>query len=400
MRFFIPPLLLVFFYIIGTPAAAQISGRVTSSQSNNSIAGASVFISNTTRGTTTDNNGNFTLNNIPSGMYELVVSALGYTTYVYAFNTDSLPVQLEVLLLPKKTMLQNVDLEPYVEEGWERWGRVFSEYFLGVNPNGLNCVIKNKEKIKFRRFTRSNRLIAYCNEPIVIDNKALGYKLKFQLEDFEVNFKAGYNYYTGFTFFEESKDGNRVNKKREETYNGSLMHFLRSLYANELEENEFEVKRMQRIYNTEKQRARNILSAIMRIPQGDSTYPADSITYFRNKVKEKDYTDVYDKNILTADSLLKFSTVVDAKNLLFKDYIYVLYKGEKESKEYLNYTGENRPPYFQRSWLMLTHGTNSVTLYEDGNASPPQNLMNMGYWGWNERVGSMLPRDYKPDKKK
>lgn len=381
------------------PAAAQISGKVMSSQSNNGIAGASVFISNTTWGTATDNNGKFTLNNISNGVYELVVSAIGYATYVYAFNTDSLPIQLDILLLPKKTMLQNVDLEPYVEEGWDRWGRVFSEYFLGVNPNGLQCSIKNKEKIKFRRFTRSSRLIAYCDEPIIIDNKALGYKLKFQLEDFEINFKAGYNYYTGFTFYEKSRDGNQVNKRRDLCYNGSIMHFLRSLYANELEENEFEVKRMQRVYNLEKQRVKNIVSSI-RSPQGESLFPADSITYYRTKIKEKDYTDVYDKNILTADSLLKFSTIVDAKNLVFSDYLYVLYKGEKESKEYLEYSREARPPYFQRSWLTLTQGINAVTLYEDGNVSPPQNLMNMGYWGWNERVGSMLPRDYKPNKKK
>jgi hypothetical protein len=62
------------------PAAAQalIRGEVRDSLTQAPLSFASVFLANTTRGTTTDEAGRFSLPGVPAGTYDVVVSYLGY----------------------------------------------------------------------------------------------------------------------------------------------------------------------------------------------------------------------------------------------------------------------------------------------------------------------------------
>jgi len=62
------------------PAAAQValSGSVRDSLTRQPLPFASVFLANTTYGTTTDAQGHYRLAGMPSGTYALTVSYLGY----------------------------------------------------------------------------------------------------------------------------------------------------------------------------------------------------------------------------------------------------------------------------------------------------------------------------------
>jgi hypothetical protein len=55
------------------------SGKVTNAGSV-PLAGTSVYLLNTNRGTASDEQGNFTLKNLPPGKYTVQVSAIGYAT--------------------------------------------------------------------------------------------------------------------------------------------------------------------------------------------------------------------------------------------------------------------------------------------------------------------------------
>ena len=75
-----------------------------------------------------------------------------------------------------------------------------------------------------------------ATEPLVIVNKALGYKILYQLEEFQVDYKNNSMMYLGFPLFEEMGSKKRWKKAREKAYQGSVMNFMRCLYDNKLQQ--------------------------------------------------------------------------------------------------------------------------------------------------------------------
>ena len=61
-----------------------VSGNVTRNENNLPLAEANIVLTDTkgvTFGTTTDENGNFNLNDIPAGNYKIMVSFIGFEDY-------------------------------------------------------------------------------------------------------------------------------------------------------------------------------------------------------------------------------------------------------------------------------------------------------------------------------
>lgn len=79
MRSILSVFLLVGFSLAATAQSAKIKGSVTTT-TNTPLSGATIELSQTTLGTTTDENGNFILSNIPSGNYRLILSYVGFKT--------------------------------------------------------------------------------------------------------------------------------------------------------------------------------------------------------------------------------------------------------------------------------------------------------------------------------
>lgn len=388
-----------------------IQGKIVAASNKEPIAGSSVFITNTSYGTVTSKDGSFEITDIPPGKYDLIISSVGYETNVYSFNTDQLPLRIRVEMEVKVRELQNVVVEPSVEEGWDKWGKVFLDNFVGQTPNAKDCKIKNESSIRFRYYRKSNRLVAYSDDPIILENKALGYIIKYQLEDFEINYKVNSTSFVGYLLFEEidkKRKGlqRRWQKNRDKAYYGSKMHFMQALYNNKLTEEGYEVRRMVRRPNLEKQRVRKIYrpgsfirissngsSPSQVVPAGDSL-SKDSADYYRRVLSQKDDIDTYGRDILTADSLI-VGQEGGFKLLYFDDYLYITYKQELEDEGYLLYYNERRAPTFQRSYIFLQNHQ-VVAIDANGSYFPPQELFSMSYWAWDEKVSSLLPLDYKP----
>lgn len=410
----LPAILFVLFFYLSSSAQSSIKGIVVNETTGAPVTGSSVFISNSSIGTVTDSKGEFSIVNVPAGKHELVISCIGYETNVFAFTDKDLPLQLRVKMSIKVQQLENVVVEPYLEEGWDKWGKTFTENFIGTNENAKHCRIKNTGKIRFRYYKKSNRVIAYCDEPILIDNNALGYTIKYQLEEFEVSFRAGTTFYLGYPLFQDkTKEGkstkNKWAKNREEAFKGSVVHFMQALYANKLAEEQFEVRRMFRSPNYEKERVKKIYlpSMATRKPAGDKIVieignksiggAGDSADYYRRIMQQKDYVENYARELLTADSLI-VSSDNQYKGIYFEQFISVTYKGETEELGYLQSIMQaNRTPTFQRSLVSLTD-PEMITFDKNGSYYDPMNFMTSGYWGWSEKTANLLPTDYKRNK--
>lgn len=79
----------LFFTLICFAQNISVTGNVKASSDNSTIPGVSIFVINTTNGTTTDFDGNFTLNNLPINA-TLVFSYLGYQAQEVAVGTNSI----------------------------------------------------------------------------------------------------------------------------------------------------------------------------------------------------------------------------------------------------------------------------------------------------------------------
>ena len=91
------------FILLAQTILAQITGRVIDASNQQPILGASIFFSNTSRGTVTQQDGSFQLSLPGNGRFELVVSFIGYETYTTTILSNQIPSKLEINLTPQAT---------------------------------------------------------------------------------------------------------------------------------------------------------------------------------------------------------------------------------------------------------------------------------------------------------
>ncbi len=178
-------------------------------------------------------------------------------------------------------------------------------------------------------------------------------------------------------------------KNREKAYNGSIQHFMSSLYNNRLAEQGFEVKRLFKTPNLEKER----IKKIYREHLTNASNSNDSSAYYERVLKQPDMLETYGKDLLIADSLVATNDSL-TKKLFFTDYLYVVYKNEKKILNTWITPGEKRPVFYQRS-VVFELNNKAVFMDTHGNYFMPTDFMSYGYWGWNEKISNILPLDYR-----
>ena len=393
------------FLTATTAVSAQglLKGIVVNAETNAPVPKASVFLNNTSVGATANDSGRFELS-IPAGRYELIVSSIGYNTHLQVIAAADVPDFLTIRLTTKTEQMEAVVIEPYLKDGWEKWGRFFLENFIGTTAQASDCKILNKDAIRFRNSKKANTLTAHASEPLLIENKALGYRIRYQLESFVYDFNTRYVLYLGYPFFEQlecdEKKLARWEKKRREVYEGSILHFMRSLYCNHLLQDGYEVRRLQKLPNAEKQRVRNLYrQQTIAVTAGHSvainqTNPnSDSVDYYQDVLEQPDFREMIGKDLLPGDSIA-FAVDSVTAGLSFPDYLYVNYKKGSVPPEFLRQypTGVHA----RLSHLQLVN-TQLISVQANGMYYNPVELVISGYWGWSEKIAAMLPFDYWPN---
>ena len=382
--------------------AQSLSGIVVSANGNIPIAGASVFFSNTSLGTVTDADGRFYFGNLPKAKYDLVVSCLGFETQSQTLDLQQTLPALTIVLVPKAAELAGVTVEPYEKDNWERWGKFFIENFIGQSEYASRCVLKNPKVLQFRRYKKSNRLVVYANAPIIIENRYLGYRISYQLEQFEYSFKNKTLLFQGYTLFNDLKEEPKpkIERRRNEMYLGSLMHFMRVFFRNQLATAGFELRTIKAFPNLEKQRVKAIYSKQLLRGNGVSFdeisagVSNDSMVYYNRILQQPDFNEVLYNTPIPADSV-GFAAATDLAGLTFTDYLEVTYIRKSEPLSYANQQG--RPPDTKlRSRLQLINGATHVVVQRNGCYAHPTDIMLHGYWAFWEKLATMLPIDFEP----
>lgn len=338
-----------------------IKGNVSDQQTGETLPFASVFLANTTVGTVTNEKGDFVLRIPKSGSYDLIIKFSGYKTYTQSVQffepqTFEVNAKLEV----ETRVIKGVTVTAKKDDEWRRNLEDFKMGFLGTSPFARQCKILNEEVINFYFDQENNTFEAFASEPLIIENKALGYRIKYVLEGYMVYFNEKYSSYWGYPSYEElrgdKKPRARWLKNREVAYMGSVDHFFSSLFNNRLKEDGYMV-----------QMARDV----------------DGKRYL-------------DRNELDLYQFVKSGSTENSKRLEFENILYVTYTKELISPEMGSVINVSDVPVYgnkQRSQFRLLEGKTYIEFEKNGYVYNPLDYLVADYWAV-EKMGDLMPIDY------
>lgn len=396
--------LLIFYIHIN---AQSFAGKIINATDKTPIANASIYFNNTSMGTTSDNEGKFSFSSTPTGESLLIISSVGYETIQYTIKPSDIGKILIFEMNLKIAELEEVKVLSFEKDGWSKWGKLFLNNFIGTSAEAQNCKLLNHQVIKFSYNKREGRLIAIALEPLQILNKSLGYKIQYDLEGFEYNFNQRLLFFYGFQFFTEleARKGkqNRWHKKRVNVYTGSMLHFMRSLYANTLEQEGFTVNRMYKVPNYDKQRVQKIMRQRLQgntnqaiIINGDGSFgsKSDSSEFYNTIMNQPNEFAYLINTPLTADSLVQ-KTDSGFVNLHFPNYLVISNKNKNFPHEYIaNNFGQKYTTSNNILSYINMYTPTPVKVYANGNYIMPTNIISQFYWSWSEKIANQLPFDF------
>lgn len=226
-----------------------VSGAIVD-ETGSPVIHATVFISGTEKTTVSDDNGKFEFNAVGPGAYQVSTMIMGYYPDNQNVIVKTAPIVLNIQLKVKSILLKNVVIGS--GSNWDGFYKIFKSQFLGTSKNAGDCEILNPKVLSFNFNQKTGLLTAEADEFMIIKNKSLGYKIRYLLKDFQFNIASNTAIYDGDTNFEQL-DGSAGMKKiwdrnRLETYKGSFLHFLRSIYHNTALKEGFITNRIYKTY--------------------------------------------------------------------------------------------------------------------------------------------------------
>lgn len=371
--------LLLFLFPVTLFAQGVITGSVLT-KPGNAVPDASVFLSNASVGTKTLENGAFTLNNVKYGQYDLVVSCIGFETYHETVLVNAEAITLPAIhLSPKITELKEVTVQ--YDTNRDKHVKMFLDEFFGRSENAAQCKLLNPEILNLTFEKKTGKLTGNTDDFLLIENKALGYKIKYLLASFEWNPQMGYISYTGSSVFEpmtgKSSDEKRWQKARIKAYRGSDMHFLRACIGQQVTEEGFIVYKVVRKPNPDRPADSLIKAKLQKFRPVLSTRVitlTDSLRYWNEKSRLPKYIELMDSKPLNSLDYIKLTQEKGIYAFGYPDYLRINYKNTQNST---TIKFEKEYAYFDNNGVILT----------------PHNLLIEGYWGFN-RIAELLPVDY------
>lgn len=352
-----------------------IKGRVTDVESQLPLKGASVYINNSTKGTVTDDQGNFELGPFEQGRYEVVASYVGYDPLLYTAEVKASGLRISFKLGKKETIMREVLV--LSSETRKRYLDIFKKYVLGVSVAAERCQVQNIEEIQFASGENKDAIIAYTEKELVIDNPELGYTLHFDLLEFNYNKATTGSYFFGYTRFVDWGNNEQTKKKwlrkRRQTYEGSTVHFFRSLVKKQLAKEGFTAYQLNNLQKAKKD------------------------TVFIKATSQKNNPGMQMARPAIEDSMMR----------LFPDSVYRIYELLLNDGWRIVY-GKNTDLKMEiTKKMLLMQPTNStisglrlreapVLISERGILLTPIRVFYDGIWSY-ERLANMLPEDYEVD---
>ena len=324
-----------------------ISGKVVDKETGLAINYANVYVAYSMLGSSTNKNGEFLIQNVPNGKYQIIVSCIGYSSSTTKIKiSNSSRENLFFRLEPKVYTTEEVKITGEAAERWQNNYELFKKAFIGESWRAKETFIEDPYNINF--VENDDELLAYTDYPIIIWNKALGYKITYHLESFSLNDNT--TKYSGIPYFENIESESieeklRWKENRNDAYLGSLRHFLTTICntdsnnITELEKECFYIVAQNKI---------------------NTWFPPQPVELFPCLQKTNDENEML---------------------LSFDNYWRVTYKPA------VKVSWQKQ----QRSWIKL-HG-DSVTIDTKGRYYDQYKIETFGFWS-NYRMAEMLPFDY------
>lgn len=399
---------LLFFLLFTTlltnaQESLTVSG-VIKDKKGETLPGAGIFVSGYKIATSSNNNGEYSLKLNP-GNYELLIKMVGFKSINQQVVVSDKNIILNVILIENAIQLNEVVVKPDLNR--ENNLKTFTDFFIGQTPNALQCKILNPDVLYLNYDSQNKVLMASCDEFLIIENKALGYKIKYLIKEFEYDMANRIIFYQGSPYYEDlpASDSKKKQwaKRRLEAYNGSPQHFFRSLYAGNSSSEGFLLHKLIKSENTQRPPDSLIKANIRRFSKtlGDKVLISekmnDSLNFWLSKNKMDKIISTLNTAIVNPDTLVKtFDNNI--KKIDYTDILYVVYKNEREHPIYASLINQSisRPlkmPNYQISLVNLA--IRPVYFYQNGAIYNSKSMLYEGYWAW-EKVADSVPLDYIP----
>ncbi|MES2428560.1 MAG: carboxypeptidase-like regulatory domain-containing protein [Bacteroidota bacterium] len=331
----------------------SISGTVKNAKGE-LIESATVFLAGSEKVVATNTQGAFKFNGISPGTYQVVITMVGYTSVKQNVIVQNKSESVDLVLGDKQIVLDEIVIGD--KDARAKHFKRFVIYFLGETRNAKACKILNPDVIEFS--TSKGVLRATSSDFLIIENPNLGYRVKYLLKKFIDNNATGVTLYDGDSVFEPltgTEEQQKLWKKnRKAAYEGSLMHYLRSLYAGTSRKEGFLVYKITSPF---------LPLAIESIP-------------------------IYAEQMLRRPDSNFFSFKVSTR-------FYVLYDKKKAAKEDKGSVSTILMDYLDDTGSIFKLDT-ATRIDKRGSYSDYKEKLIQNYWG-RQRVGDQLPLEYMPD---
>ena len=384
----------------------NITGRVLNGSNKEPVTDASVFLSNATIGGKTAGDGTFILHNVKPGKYNLVISSIGFETVNEALDVDNNNIILPDIMVSAKTIVLNeVRVHPKTDQNPERNYYMFKEEFLGTSYLAKACKILNPEVLDIYYDDVANTLSASSSDFLEIENDALGYKIKYLLTNFTLDNRLSAKFrldYEGSVLFEEMKgttsQEKHWKKRRQEVYDGSMMHFLRSSLNNTIDQQGFRALRLARYANPERPHDSLIEAKIQFYKKLEGAGQRDSLSFWTKKSKLPKMVEKLTSLPLSKKAMIKPTNQPGLFALGFgrgKDGLFISYN--KNHKFFTDWKPEYLNDNSNTENTLVDFDSLYVFFDRNGVAVNPNTLELTGVWG-KKRVAELLPVDYEAPK--
>ncbi|MCF0042132.1 TonB-dependent receptor [Dyadobacter fanqingshengii] len=241
-------LFLFFLWISHTSQSQDIAWEIAGivyDEAGKALPSAAVYINNTSIGASTDRSGKFHIT-VPARYkkVELIASFVGYKPEVKHLLAAPGRTANVVFKLDINNVIREVVITGKRDKHWKRKWRIFQTGLLGDSPLARQCRIVNPESITLNLDEQTGRVTAISNQPVLIENLALGYRVSFQMSKFESDGKK--TFLSGYKFFENAllEDPDKKKKQirnRDTAFKDSFRNFLVSLTRKNLDSYGFEM---------------------------------------------------------------------------------------------------------------------------------------------------------------
>lgn len=378
---------LIFLSALCNMTAQTIRGKVVN-DADLTLADVRIYLDGTQTGTVSAADGSFTLDLTGKSPANLVFRKEDYETLITP-APGALNKTLKVVLL-KSNDIEEVRLVPYTEEAYRNYITYFLDQFIGTDHEHVR--IKNQRTLKFAYDKTNKTLTVKAPQTLLIENKNLGYEIAYTIVDFFADFNTRMVRNTGTSFFRKTKDTDRIKLNRRNAYDGSLLHFFRSIYYNTVASEGFIVNHVIKVPNPRYPTGQELeqLKAFAEIASknGNFNLPADILDISERKRTQQPFARAIVKTRIPDTDYVKRT----GSEVLFsfKDILqvnYPKYEYELKGRAFM----KSSTAIVITSFLHPEGETFEVS--KDGNISTPDLLITEGDFTKN-KIENMLPLDY------